>query len=89
MAAYEGGQSLTGTTNQPIKHLAQYDERMYQTYATYLSFWKQHFGPSLFMHFDLAGDAGPAREHLPVRLLGLDSSASCEDTATCGRTCRR
>ncbi|HLK35934.1 MAG TPA: hypothetical protein VKU41_04220 [Polyangiaceae bacterium] len=58
MAAYEGGQSLTGTTNQSIKHLAQHDERMYEAYKQYLALWKQDFGTSLFMHFSLAGDPG-------------------------------
>jgi hypothetical protein len=58
IAAYEGGQGITGTTNEPIKHLSQFDERMYETYTQYFTFWKQYFGPSLFMHFDLAGDPG-------------------------------
>jgi hypothetical protein len=58
IAAYEGGQSLTGTTNESIKHLAQFDERMYETYTQYFNFWKTSFGTSLFMHFDLAGDPG-------------------------------
>jgi hypothetical protein len=58
IVAYEGGQSLTGTTNQTIKHLAQHDERMYETYATYLALWKKDFGSSLFMHFSLAGEPG-------------------------------
>jgi hypothetical protein len=58
MTAYEGGQSLTGTTNQTTKHLAQHDERMYETYKTYLSQWKTDFGTSLFMHFSLAGQPG-------------------------------
>jgi len=61
IAAYEGGQGITGTTNEPIKHLAQFDERMYETYTTYFTFWKQYFGTSLFMHFDLAGDPGLPR----------------------------
>jgi hypothetical protein len=58
IVAYEGGQSLTGTTNQPIKHLAQHDARMYAAYKMYLSLWKQDFGSSLFMHFSLAGTPG-------------------------------
>jgi hypothetical protein len=58
MSAYEGGQSITGTTNQTIKHLAQHDERMYETYKTYLSQWKADFGSTLFMHFSLAGQPG-------------------------------
>jgi hypothetical protein len=58
IAAYESGQSLSGTTNETIKHLAQFDVRMEQTYQTYLSFWQQSFGNALFMHFNLAGTPG-------------------------------
>ncbi len=58
IVAYEGGQSLSGTTNQPVKHLAQHDDRMYEAYKAYLALWKKNFGPSLFMHFSLAGDPG-------------------------------
>jgi hypothetical protein len=58
IAAYEGGQSLTGTTNQSFKHLAQHDERMYEAYRSYLALWNQDFGSSLFMHFSLAGTPG-------------------------------
>jgi hypothetical protein len=58
VAAYEGGQSLTGTTNQPIKHLAQHDARMYSSYLQYFALWKQDLGGALFMHFSLAGDPG-------------------------------
>ncbi len=58
IVAYEGGQSLTGTTNQSIKHLAQHDVRMYQAYESALALWKQDFGESLYMHFSLAGDPG-------------------------------
>ena len=82
MAAYEGGQSLTGTTNQPMKHLAQHDERMYEAYKAYLALWKKDFGPSLFMHFDLAGDPG-----LPENIYQYGYWGSIlgvmEDTATC------
>lgn len=58
IAAYEGGQSLTGTTNQSFKHLAQHDERMYEAYRSYLALWNQDFGSSLFRHFSLAGTPG-------------------------------
>ena len=58
IAGYEGGQSLTGTTNQSFKHLAQHDERMYEAYKSALALWKQDFGESLFMHFSLAGTPG-------------------------------
>ena len=84
IAAYEGGQSLTGTTNQPIKHLAQFDERMYQTYVTYLSFWKAHFGPSLFMHFDLAGTPGLPENIYQYGFWGSLPGVG-EDLTTCGK----
>jgi hypothetical protein len=58
IVAYEGGQGLTGATNQTIKHLAQHDARMYDAYKTYLALWQKDFGPSLFMHFSLAGTPG-------------------------------
>lgn len=82
VAAYEGGQGLSGTTNQPIKHLAQHDERMYETYLQYFTLWKKDFGESLFMHFDLAGDPG-----LPENIYQYGFWGSIigvmEDTATC------
>jgi hypothetical protein len=58
MVAYEGGQSITGTTNQPLKHLAQHDARMYQAYLDDFALWHKHFGEGLFMHFSLAGEPG-------------------------------
>ena len=58
MAAYEGGQGLTGTKNQAIKHLAQHDQRMYDTYLAYFALWKKHFGAAPFLHFSLAGTPG-------------------------------
>jgi hypothetical protein len=82
MAAYEGGQSLTGTTNQTIKHLAQHDERMYETYKTYLSQWKTDFGASLFMHFSLAGEPGLPENIYQYGYWGSIIGA-LEDTTTC------
>lgn len=58
MGAYEGGQSLTGTGNQTLKHLAQHDQRMYEAYLQYFDLWQKSFGESLFMHFSLAGIPG-------------------------------
>jgi hypothetical protein len=58
VAAYEGGQGISGATNQPIKHLAQHDARMYASYLMYFSQWKQDLGEAIFMHFSLAGDPG-------------------------------
>lgn len=82
IVAYEGGQSLSGTTNQPIKHLAQHDERMYEAYTAYLALWKKDFGTSLFMHFSLAGDPG-----LPENIYQYGFWGSIigvlEDRATC------
>jgi hypothetical protein len=82
MAAYEGGQSLTGTTNQPIKHLAQHDERMYEAYKSYLAIWKAHFGTSLFMHFSLAGDPGQPENIYQYGYWGSISGV-LEDTVAC------
>jgi hypothetical protein len=83
IVAYEGGQSLTGTTNQTIKHLAQHDERMYETYKTYLSLWKKDFGQSLFMHFSLAGEPGLPENIYQYGFWGsivgvLEDPAKCE-----------
>jgi len=58
IAGYEGGQGITGTANQSLKHLAQHDQRMYDAYTAYLALWKQDFGASLFCHFTLAGTPG-------------------------------
>jgi hypothetical protein len=83
IAAYEGGQGISGATNQPIKHLAQHDQRMYDAYQAYFSLWKKDFGPSLFMHFNLAGDPG-----LPESIYQYGYWGSIigvmEDTTTCG-----
>jgi hypothetical protein len=82
VAAYEGGQGLSGATNQPIKHLAQHDERMYEAYGQYFALWKKDLGDALFMHFDLAGDPG-----LPENIYQYGFWGSIigvmEDPATC------
>jgi hypothetical protein len=83
IAAYEGGQGLTGTTNEPIKHLAQFDLRMYETYTQYFTFWKAHFGASLFMHFDLAGDPGLPESNYQYGFWGSLPGLE-EDLSTCG-----
>ncbi len=83
IAAYEGGQSLTGTTNQAIKHLAQLDVRMHDTYVQYLDFWKQNFGESLFMHFSLAGTLGLPENIYQYGFWGSIASAQIDPTA-CG-----
>jgi len=84
IAAYEGGQSITGATNEPIKHLAQFDERMYATYETYFTVWKQSFGTSLFMHFDLAGDPGLPESNYQYGFWGSLPGVQ-EDLTTCGQ----
>ncbi len=84
IAAYEGGQGITGTTNETIKHLAQFDERMYDTYGTYFTFWKQSFGTSLFMHFDLAGDPGLPENIYQYGFWGSLPGVE-EDLTTCGQ----
>jgi hypothetical protein len=85
IAGYEGGQSLTGTTNEPIKHLAQFDIRMYQTYGQYLTFWKQHFTTSLFMHFTLAGTPGEPENIYQYGFWGSLPGVA-EDLSTCGKS---
>jgi hypothetical protein len=82
IAAYEGGQSLTGTTNQSFKHLAQHDQRMYAAYKSYLALWKQDFGESLFMHFSLAGDPGQPESVYQYGYWGSIIGV-LEDTSTC------
>jgi hypothetical protein len=83
IAGYEGGQGISGTTNQPIKHLAQHDVRMHDAYVQYFTLWKKDFGDSLFMHFDLAGDPG-----LPENIYQYGFWGSIigvlEDPTTCG-----
>ncbi len=83
IAAYEGGQGLTGTTNQTIKHLAQHDQRMYDAYNAYFALWKQHFGKSLFCHFQLAGTPGVPEFIFQYGYWGSIIS-TLEDPATCG-----
>ena len=85
IAAYEGGQSLDGTTNETIKHLAQFDVRMEQTYQTYLSFWQQSFGNSLFMHFNLAGTPGLPENIYQYGFWGSLPGVD-EDLTTCGQS---
>jgi hypothetical protein len=84
IATYEGGQSLTGTTNQTIKQLAQFDTRMNATYQTYLESWKQAFGTSLFMHFNLTGTPGEPENIYQYGFWGSLTGVS-QDVATCGQ----
>jgi hypothetical protein len=83
IAAYEGGQGLTGTTNQTIKHLAQFDARMNQTYQTYLAFWQKNFDNALFMHFTLSGTPGLPENIYQYGFWGSLPGVD-EDLATCG-----
>jgi len=84
IAAYEGGQSLTGTTNESIKHLAQFDARMYQVYGQYLTFWTQHFGPSIFMNFTLAGTPGVPENIFQYGFWGALPGVA-ENPSSCGK----
>jgi hypothetical protein len=84
MSAYEGGQGMTGTTNQRQKHLAQHDKRMYDTYTAYYAFWQQHFGKALFMHFTLAGTPGAPELIFQYGYWGAASSIM-DDPTTCGK----
>ncbi len=84
IAAYEGGQGLSGNTNLAIKHLAQHDARMYAAYQTYATFWKTNFGESLFMHFSLASDPGIPENIYQYGFWGsIDGVLT--DTTTCGK----
>jgi hypothetical protein len=83
IAAYEGGQSLTGTTNQSFKHLAQHDVRMYGAYRSYLALWNKDFGSSLFMHFSLAGTPGIPESIFQYGFWGSIGGV-LEDPSTCG-----
>lgn len=82
IAAYEGGQSLTGTTNQSLKHLAQHDQRMYAAYQRYLALWSQDFGTSLFMHYSLAGTPGLPESVYQYGYWGSITGV-LEDASTC------
>jgi hypothetical protein len=81
MAGYEGGQGLSGTTNQTIKHLAQHDARMHAAYIEYFTQWKEHFGEALFLHFALAGSQTPEYTFQWGYWWGLTSVF--QDPATC------
>jgi len=84
IAGYEGGQSITGNTNLTVKHLAQLDARMHDTYVKYLAEWKQVFGASLFMHFSLAGILGMPENIYQYGFWGSIASVQI-DPATCGK----
>ena len=84
LAGYEGGQSITGNTNLTVKHLAQFDTRMHDTYVQYLAAWKQVFGESLFMHFSLAGTLGLPENIYQYGFWGSIASVQI-DPATCGK----
>jgi hypothetical protein len=84
IAGYEGGQSITGNTNLTVKHLAQFDTRMHDTYVQYLGEWKQVFGDSLFMHFSLAGTLGLPENIYQYGFWGSIASVQI-DPATCGK----
>ncbi len=82
IAAYEGGQSLTGTMNQTIKHLAQHDQRMYDTYNAYFALWRKDFGDASFCHFTLAGTPNIPEPIFQYGYWGSISSAH-EDPHAC------
>ena len=82
VAGYEGGQSITGNANLPIKHLAQHDARMYASYQRFNTLWKKNFGPSLFMHFSLADDPGRPEFNYQYGFWGSIIS-TLEDPAVC------
>jgi|GEM_PF-2776616 len=82
IAAYEGGQGISGSTNLTIKHLAQHDARMYDTYGKYFALWKKDFGDALFMHYTLAG-GGAVPENIYQYGFWGSIIGVLEDPSTC------
>ena len=84
VAAYEGGQGISGNANLTVKHLAQHNQRMYDAYASYFALWKKDFGDALFMHFSLSGVPG-----LPENIYQYGFWGSIigvmEDTSACAQ----
>ncbi len=84
MSAYEGGQSIDGINNLSVKHLAQYDRRMYSAYLDYLALWNRHFGEALFNHFNLTGVPGIPEEYFQYGFWGSIDSV-LDNPNTCGQ----
>lgn len=83
VAAYEGGQGLGGTTNQQNKHLAQHDQRMFDSYSKYFALWKKVYGnDAMFMHFSLADNGQPPEVIYQYGFWGSIVSV-LEDTNAC------
>lgn len=83
IVAYEGGQGISGNDNLAIKHLAQHDKRMYDTYLHYFDLWKKTYGDSLFMHFTLAGTPNIPEFVFQYGFWGSIAGVM-EDTSKCG-----
>jgi hypothetical protein len=84
MTAYEGGQGLNGPDDLYIKHLAQYDRRMYSGYIDFFALWKKHFGEALFNHYWLASIPGLPEHVYQYGFWGSIDSV-LDDPSTCGR----
>ena len=82
IAAYEGGQGISGNANLTVKHLAQHDQRMYDAYASYFALWKKDFGDALFMHFSLSGVPGLPENIYQYGFWGSIIGVT-EDTSAC------
>ena len=74
---------MDGPTNELVKHRAQNDVRMYDAYHRSLALWKQHFGTSLVLHFNLASTPGSPEESLQYGLWRALEGVRL-DLGTCG-----
>lgn len=84
ISAYEGGQNIDGIENLHVKHLAQYDRRMYSAYVEYLAVWRTHFGQSMFTHYGLTAVPGIPEEYFQYGFWGSIDSV-LDDPTTCGQ----
>jgi hypothetical protein len=84
IAAYEGGQTLTGAINLHVKHVAQYDRRMYSAYIELFTLWKRDFGEALFNHYSLTNIPGLPEDSYRYGFWGSIDSA-LDDPTSCGQ----
>lgn len=82
IAAYEGGQGISGSANLNVKHLAQHDARMHDAYLHAFDTWHAALGDALFMHFTLAGSPDIPESFFQYGFWGSMQSVM-EDPTTC------
>jgi hypothetical protein len=58
LTIYEGGQGMGGASNYELKHLAEFDKRMYDSYERLWRLFHKKFPDMLYMHFSLVGGEG-------------------------------